>query len=64
MNSQTYSSAVGIFFGDPYREGRIKRGLRKLFSPRVGHLGSAASTPDRRDLHPPVSPQKRSRKRR
>jgi hypothetical protein len=43
-----------VFFGDPYNEGRVKRVLRKIFSPRLGYLGSAASTPNNKES--PIRP--------
>jgi hypothetical protein len=35
-----------VLFGSTKTDGRIKRFLRKLFSPRLGYNGSAASTPN------------------
>jgi hypothetical protein len=52
-------AVVGVFFRDPYREGRARKFLRKLFSVRLGYMGSAASTPDPKPRA--SAPQKRSR---
>jgi hypothetical protein len=50
---------MGVFFGDPYRQGPFKRFLRKLFSPRLGYDGSAASTPDWSDPSKYRAPRRR-----
>lgn len=44
-----------MLFGSTKNEGPVKRFLRKLFSPRLGYLGSAASTPNP-EPHPPTDP--------
>lgn len=44
-----------MLFGSTENDGRIKRFLRKLFSPRLGYNGSVASTPNP-EPHPPVDP--------
>ncbi len=44
-----------MLFGSSKDDGLVKRLLRKLFSPRVGIYGSAASTPNP-EPHPPTDP--------
>jgi hypothetical protein len=48
-----------MLFGSTTDDGPVKRLLRKLFSPRLGYYGSAASTPNP-EPHPPADPYKTS----